>query len=110
MDVDPAPECDLGCGCFGPFPPSGLKADLSSSDVVLTFNGSGAPDATYNIYRGTNDPNPANWGPAIAAGVTDEDLVTPGIQWTDVNALSATGSDYYYKVTESTPCGGESAL
>ena len=53
--------------------------------------------------------NPATWGAAIATGVMDQDLGTPGIQYRDVGV----GPDpnlYYYLITETTGCGGESPL
>jgi hypothetical protein len=101
-------ECDLGCGCVGPQDPQNLTAELDSADVVLSFVGSGATDATYNIYRDFNR-DPSTWGAPIATGVTDQDAVAPGIQYRDVGAGGDVNS-YYYKVTESTPCGGESPL
>jgi hypothetical protein len=102
-------ECDLGCSCIGPGDPQNLRADLQSADIVLTFEaGSAALDATYNIYRDLNR-DPSTWGAPIATGVTDEDGATPGIQYSDVGA-GGDGNSYYYKVTESTPCGGESPL
>jgi hypothetical protein len=101
-------ECDLGCSCAPPGNADELRGNRNVNDVVLTFEGSGTPGATYNIYRDTQ-PNPALFPAPIATGVTDEDGGTPGIQWTDVGATLATSEDYYYKITEVN-CGGEEPL
>lgn len=99
-------DCDLGCACGAPVNPVNLLADKATGDVQLTFDDSGTPGATFNIYR-QPQPDTGLWSAPLATGVTDEDLGTPGIQWTDVGGVA--GPSHYYKVTQVT-CGGESPL
>ncbi|MDH3626387.1 MAG: hypothetical protein OES25_01865 [Acidobacteriota bacterium] len=95
------------CPDGGAKDPENLRAGKSASNLTLSFDKTGTSGATYNVYRATQ-PDSASWGAPIQTGVTDEDLQTPGIQWTD-NGAAAPGVDYYYRITE-TACGSESPL
>ena len=43
------PECDQGCLCAAPGDPDNLLGRKDGNDVLLTFDASGAPGATWNI-------------------------------------------------------------
>jgi hypothetical protein len=92
--------------CAPPPVPTGLLVDKSGSDAVLTWDDPGGA-MTWNVYREIF-PNRSSWTSPLAPGVTDGDIGTPGIQYTDVDALSDPDS-YFYLVTAMTNCG-ESAL
>jgi hypothetical protein len=82
--------------------PTNLVVDKDVDDIRLTWDDPAATGWTWNIYRDTG-PDPSQWGEAHETGVTDGDLGTPGIQWTDIDGMS--GSSYYYLVTAVNQCG-----
>jgi hypothetical protein len=82
--------------------PTNLMVDKDVNDVVLTWDDPLASGWTWNVYR-DGGPDPSLWGDPHEGGVTDGDLGTPGIQWTDIDAIS--GSTYYYLVTAVNECG-----
>lgn len=89
-----------GCAaCALPPDPTGLVVNRDGGDVVLSWDGSGDPGASWNLYR---DPvrNPAGWGGAFASSL-------PVTSFVDVGGV-ADGALQYYLATEVT-CG-ESAL
>ena len=86
--------------CVAPPSPSGLLLGRVADDVKLTWSGSGAGGASWNVYRDTA-PDPSTWGGPLATSVADEDLGTPGIQYTDVGGIPA-GTLQHYLITEVT--------
>ena len=66
----------------------------------MSWFGSAPSGPTWNVYRDATR-NPSGWGPAVFGGIVDQDLGTPGVQFTDVNGALA-GTVNYYLVTEVT--------
>ena len=90
-----------GClACAGPPDPTGLLLDRAGNDVLMSWFGSAPSGPTWNVYRDATR-NPSGWGPAVFGGIVDQDLGTPGVQFTDVNGALA-GTVNYYLVTEVT--------
>jgi hypothetical protein len=81
--------------------PTNLAVDRDVDDVKLSWDDPAA-GWTWNVYR-DGSPDPSAWGAPHAAGVTDEDPGTPGIQYTDVGAAPAPSG--YYVVTAVNVCG-----
>jgi hypothetical protein len=88
--------------CEGATDPTNLRVDKSGPDLRLSWDDPGAAGWTWNVYRDAS-PDPSGWGPAHATGVTDEDPLAPGIQWTEAGGLS--GGSWYYRVTAVNVCG-----
>jgi subtilisin family serine protease len=91
-----------GCTCPGPADPVNLLVSLDGSDVVLGWDDPGVGGLVWNVYRDTL-PTPVLWGPPHQTGVTDQDILVPGIQFVDSGAAGA-GSPLFYLVTAVNAC------
>jgi hypothetical protein len=95
-------ECPL------PLDSANLMATKDGNDIIISWDAPSIPDINWNVYRdGSKDPS--TWGLPIASNVTDQDPVTPGIQYRDVGAF-ATPNNYYYLITAVNCRGDESPL
>jgi hypothetical protein len=81
-----------------PADPTGLVLDRDGNDVLLAWFGSADAGPTWNVYRDAS-PDPSGWGGPLAAGVTDGDPGTPGVQYRDAGGVPA-GALQHYLVTE----------
>jgi hypothetical protein len=88
--------------CFLANDPANFLVDKDGDDILLTWDD---PEEalTWNVYR-ESDPDTTGWVEPHAEGVTDGDLVTPGIQFRDIGG-AATGDPYCYLVTAVNECG-----
>jgi hypothetical protein len=86
------------CPCVPPADPTGLVLDRDGNDVLLAWFGSADAGPTWNVYRDAS-PDPSGWGGPLAAGVTDGDPGTPGVQYRDAGGVPA-GALQHYLVTE----------
>jgi hypothetical protein len=83
--------------------PINLMLEKDGEDIVLTWDDPAVLELTWNVYRDESS-DPSEWGSVYAAGITDQDPGTPGIQYRDVGAVS-TGASYHYLVTAVNECG-----
>jgi len=96
-------QCERVCaGCDPPADPGLIFAARDGDDVVLTWLDDPVAES-WNLYR-DEAPDPARWGAPHAAGVTDGDPATPGVQHRDAGALSA-GPRLFYLLTAVNACG-----
>jgi hypothetical protein len=112
--VEPGTACTTertcitgGCSCVVPGDPEGLRVDYGGGDVFLTWDDPAVPGLLWNVYRG-DVAFPSLWGSALASGVADADLGTPGIQFVDAGGVGA-GPTLFYRVTADNGCA-ESSL
>ncbi|MBP7148627.1 MAG: CRTAC1 family protein [Acidobacteria bacterium] len=89
--------------CPVPDDPTGLLLGRAGPDIVLAWDDPAVPGLAWSVYRDAR-PDPATWGPAHAAGVTDQDPGTPGIQWRDAGA-AGDGQTWFYLVAAANACG-----
>lgn len=92
---------DVCSACAPPPDPTGLVMNRNGNDVEMTWFGSAPSGPTWNTYR-DGAPDPSGWGAPLATAIVDQDLGTPGIQFTDVNGILAAGAVNHYLVTEVT--------
>ncbi len=92
------PTCSAAAAAsLGPVTEEVIGANVRASWTAVSA-------ASYTVYRGTSpDFMSANPAPYRTA-VQDEDLSTPGVQWTDANA-AADGSNYFYLFFAANSCG-----
>ena len=89
----------------------GARTAPGALNVILDFTDPNPPGQVlgYNVYRaGQPQPPPAPWT-LVANEVSDGDLVTANIQWTDLTGdIPALGGVFYYTVAASNHfCGTE---
>ena len=94
-------EVTAGLKSLGFPDPTGLVMNRNGNDVEMTWFGSAPSGPTWNTYR-DGAPDPSGWGAPLATAIVDQDLGTPGIQFTDVNGILAAGAVNHYLVTEVT--------
>ena len=74
---------------------------LNENDLQFTLNCLSDSDIinVYSSSLGYFTPDNANGSNRIATNATDEDLATPGIQWTDPGAVGDPQENYFYIFT-----------
>lgn len=90
-----------------PTAPTTLLAHVSGDWIELSWDESTDLDddlVGYNVYRSTIPFLPDSLMTVIGNAVTDQDLGTPGVQWTDENSLGADvvgdpATNHFYVVT-----------
>ncbi|ANM30275.1 hypothetical protein ABI59_12805 [Acidobacteria bacterium Mor1] len=93
--------------CAGAADPTQLRLDRDGPDVVLTWDDPADAGISWNVYRDASK-DPSGWGEPHAAGVSDADAGTAGIQHRDSGAAGDVTS-HYYLITATNICG-ETAL
>jgi|GEM_PF-3328149 len=90
-----------------PSVPMNLRAFRQSDSVLLSWDASTDPNgdlAGYHVYRSETPHEDTTEMVRIGDTVSDEDLITPGIQWTDENYLGADvigdiEHNYFYRIS-----------
>jgi FG-GAP repeat protein len=80
----------------------GIRTAPGPTDVTIDFTdpNPAAQVTGYNVYR-TTDPSlpPSSWT-LLATNITDQDPLTPDLQWVDTSGANPPlGSAFYYQVT-----------
>jgi hypothetical protein len=108
-------EVDAGLVCDGPDQALSLMTVTLSSDgneyPTLHFQDPNDPGVVtgYNIYRSSDASLPVSSWSLLGSDVTDEDGLTPDIQWTDTTGdVAPTGIWFYVVRAVNSLCGGES--
>ncbi len=99
-----------------PTAPTSLVASVSGDWVLLSWAPSSDPDGDlvgYHVYRSNRAFVPLGAMTRVAEMITDQDPLTPGVQWTDEDTLGADvvgdcGTNYVWVVTAVDAASNES--
>jgi hypothetical protein len=114
VDAGVETTVDAGVACSAPAQTVFLPLVTLSGDgndyPTLHFQDPNGPEVTgYNIYRSADPSLAVSSWPQVGSDVSDEDLVTPDIQWTDTSGDMPPAGIWFYQIRAyNGSCGTES--